>query len=137
MIASQHISRSTISHSTATHPNHILSHPISVDFDWQQLRQLAGEDSEFEYELLGMFLQDAQQSLRALEGAIAARCTTTIKDIAHSLRGASANVGACAMALSARQLEQTAHCGEFTQACGLLQQLHVQCEHIQSYLQAK
>ncbi|MEM6449289.1 MAG: Hpt domain-containing protein [Cyanobacteria bacterium P01_D01_bin.105] len=118
-------------------PNSICPNPISFDFDWQQLKQLAGEDNDFEYELLEMFLQDAKQNLQALERAIATRSTQAIKDIAHSLRGASANVGACSMALFARQLEQVAHCGQFTEAHSLLRQITVQCEHIQSYLQAK
>ena len=43
---------------------------------WQQLRQLAGEDADFEAELLAMFLTDASSSLIQLEQAIA---------IAHTL----------------------------------------------------
>lgn len=68
--------------------------PTTPDFDWQQLRQLADEDTDFEAELLEMFLQDAERSLRDLDLAIASRRIQAIEDIAHSLHGASANVGA-------------------------------------------
>ncbi|MFK8186536.1 MAG: Hpt domain-containing protein [Phormidesmis sp.] len=107
------------------------------NFDWQQLRQLAGEDTDFEYELLEIFLQDTQQSLQALEQAISSRSTQAIQDIAHSLRGASANVGANSLAIAARRLEQVPHCDQLTEAANLLQQLHDYCGYIQSHLQTK
>ncbi len=114
----------------------IASHTSTTpDFDWQQLKQLAGEDTDFEYELLEMFLKDAETSLRDLELAIARRSSQTIEEIAHSLRGASANVGACALALVARQLEHSARSGHLTEAHSLLQQLHNHCHRIRLHLQ--
>ncbi|MGI8933318.1 MAG: Hpt domain-containing protein [Phormidesmis sp.] len=93
------------------------------DFDWQQLRQLAGEDVDFEAELLAIFLHDAEESLRQLEQAIAHQNIRTIEEIAHSLRGASANVGASALARAAHQLEQIARSGEMTGTQAQLQDL--------------
>jgi histidine phosphotransfer protein HptB len=107
------------------------------DFDWQQLKQLAGEDAAFEAELLEMFLKDAEISLRALELAIASRSLQTIEEIAHSLRGASANVGACALAFSARQLEHAAHTAHLDDAQNLLQQIHTHCQKIRIHLQSQ
>lgn len=103
----------------------------SRDFDWQQLRQLAGEDSEFEAELLAIFLQDAEGSLAALEQAIASASPQSIEDVAHSLRGASANVGAKALAATALQIEQQARSGNIGNAAALLQQLKQQCKAVQ------
>ncbi len=111
--------------------------PTTPDFDWQQLRQLAGEDTDFEAELLEMFLQDAERSLRELERAIASRSLQAIEDIAHSLRGASANVGASALALAASQLEQMARSGKLVNpsaAQGLLQQIQKHCQRIRIHL---
>ena len=108
---------------------------LPAEFDWQQLRQLAGGDPEFEKELLTMFLDDAEASLRQLESAIASKSTTAIEDIGHSLRGASANVGASAMAAVARQLEQAAQKGKMTSASKLLQQLDTHCKKIRAQLQ--
>jgi HPt (histidine-containing phosphotransfer) domain-containing protein len=109
---------------------------LSTDFDWQQLRQLAGGDTEFEVELLKIFLVDAEGSLRQLEQAIASKSIETIEDIAHSLRGASANVGAKSLADAAFQLEQTARSGKITNARTLLQQMNVHCQSIQSHVQS-
>lgn len=106
----------------------------SVDFDWQQLRQLAGEDANFETELLTMFLHEAEKSLYQLEQAIAAQSVQAVENIAHSLRGASANVGAIAFAAVAFQLEQTARRGEIQGAHMLLQQLYQHYRRIRQHL---
>ncbi|NJM95831.1 MAG: Hpt domain-containing protein [Phormidesmis sp. RL_2_1] len=108
---------------------------IQADFDWQQLQQLAGEDADFETELLTMFLQDAKLSLSQLEGAIAQQDMLAIADIAHSLRGSSANVGAIALSRLASQLESIVNSGcHLTDAGALVQQLHGCCQRIQAYL---
>lgn len=100
------------------------------DFDWQQLRQLAGEDVDFEAELLAIFLSDAEENLKQLEQAIAHQNIRAIGEIAHSLRGASANVGASALARAAHQLEQIARSGEITGAQAQLQELHSHYQRI-------
>ena len=104
----------------------------SRDFDWQQLRQLAGEDSDFEAELLAIFLQDADNSLATLEQAIARSSPAAIEEAAHSLSGASANVGAKALAATARQLEQRARAGKIDNLTELLSQLYQQRNAIQA-----
>lgn len=109
----------------------------SPEFDWQQLRQLAGDDRAFEYELLEIFVQDAQQSLAKLENAIATRSIQAVQDTAHSLKGASANVGASALSLAARQLEQITRSEELAKAPMLLQQIRTHCSRIQRYIQTK
>lgn len=107
------------------------------EFDWQQLKQLAGEDTAFEAELLQMFLRDAQSSLEALEKAIASRSPQAVENIAHSLRGASANVGARSLAATARQLETLARSGRLTEAEALLHKMSHHCQSIQNYLRSR
>ena len=107
----------------------------SCYFDWQQLSQLAGEDREFEAELMAIFLQDAEHSLKQLEQAIASQSMQTIEEVAHSLRGASANVGAIALSAVALQLELNARGGDITGAHTLLKQLNQHCLWIQSQFQ--
>ena len=85
------------------------SSSAQIDFDWQQLRQLAGGDASFELELIAIFLEDTEAILKQLRQAIASQNSQTIIDLAHAIRGSSANVGACALARSARQLEQLTH----------------------------
>ncbi len=107
----------------------------SAEFDRQQLSQLAGGDADFEAELLTMFLSDTEESLRRLEYAITIKNTKTIESLAHSLKGSSANVGACALATVASQLEQTARKGKMTDARKLLRQLNIHCQKVQAQLQ--
>jgi hypothetical protein len=99
-------------------------------FDWNQLHQLAGGDSEFEIELLQMFLEDADSSLNQLAEAIAANHINQVEEIAHYLKGASANVGACALSQSAGQLELQARHGQLTQTDLRLQELKALCGEV-------
>ncbi|MBE9064719.1 Hpt domain-containing protein [cf. Phormidesmis sp. LEGE 11477] len=107
---------------------------LSAEFDWQQLQQLAGGDAAFEAELLAMFLEDAKNSLQQLEAAIATQNARTIEDVAHSLRGASANVGASTIAEIALELENTARAGETHNARQLVQEIGIHYQKIQSQL---
>lgn len=110
---------------------------IQPDFDWQQLRQLAGEDADFETELLTMFLSEADESLQQLGAAIASEDIQVTEDLAHSLRGASANVGAIALAQVASQIENLARNGEMSGTVELLAQLHHHCQNIQLQLRSR
>lgn len=109
----------------------------ACDFDWQQLSQLAGEDTDFEAELLAIFLQDAENSLGEIECAIADQDILAIEEAAHSLRGASANVGAKALAATAGQLEKIARSGKMTGAQTLLKQLTRHCRSVQTQLSVR
>jgi HPt (histidine-containing phosphotransfer) domain-containing protein len=111
--------------------------PTLPDFDWQQLKQLAGEDAAFETELLAIFLSDAHCSLEALEQAIADGDLTSVEAIAHALRGSSANVGASGLASAARALEQSARNGQLSQAQALCQRIQSYCYKIQAYVHSR
>ena len=117
---------------TPTSPVPTASDPVSPNFDWHQLNQLAGEDPNFAIELLAIFLKDAQNSLTLLERAIAAQSTQAIEEAAHALRGASVNVGANAIAQIAQQLEQSARSGRVAQARERLQQLRDRIQTLRS-----
>ena len=118
----------------------MLSANVSLslsNFDWQQLHQLAGGDVAFEAELLSLFIEDVEQSLAQLEQAIVARNVAAIEDIAHGLRGASANVGATAIARTAYRLEQAARAGRIESDRTIIATLHSHCQAITAYLQSK
>ena len=119
------------------------SSSAQIDFDWQQLRQLAGGDASFELELIAIFLEDTEAILKQLRQAIASQNSQTIIDLAHAIRGSSANVGACALAQSARQLEQLTHNSQLSgssalssEANQLLSQMRYHYQSIQSQFPA-
>lgn len=84
---------------------------VQPGFDWEQLNQLAGEDRGFAIELLAMFLKDTERHLAALDRAVANHSLQEVEDVAHTLKGASANVGAITMSELATQMEKAA-CAE-------------------------
>ncbi|MEM1238905.1 MAG: Hpt domain-containing protein [Cyanobacteria bacterium P01_H01_bin.26] len=96
---------------------------MAKNFDQEQLAQLSGGDKAFERELLQMFLVDIEDSLGQLTGAIAAGSQADIQDLAHYIKGASANVGAVALSREAAELERLAKKGQLATAPSSLRQL--------------
>ncbi len=119
------------------------SSSAQLDFDWHQLRQLANGDTAFELELMAIFLEDTEGSLNQLEQAIASQSIQAIADLAHTLRGSSANVGARTLSETARQLEHLAQSNPlpgsfadlFVEASRLLSQMRHHCQSIQAHFQ--
>ncbi|MEO0350315.1 MAG: Hpt domain-containing protein [Cyanobacteria bacterium P01_A01_bin.15] len=97
---------------------------MAKNFDQEQLAQLSGGDKAFEQELLQMFLADTENSLSQLAGAIATGNQTDIQELAHYIKGASANVGAVALSREAAGLERLAKKGQLATAPSSLKQLH-------------
>ncbi|MEM7065745.1 MAG: Hpt domain-containing protein [Cyanobacteria bacterium P01_B01_bin.77] len=93
------------------------------NFDREQLQQLAGGDTAFEKELLQMFVGDTEDTLEQLALAIDAENQTAIQELAHYIKGASANVGAVGMSKTAAQLEMSAKMGSLQGAPKRLRQL--------------
>lgn len=74
--------------------------------DIGQLWETTGGDREFIRELGDVFLNDVEDRLRQIEAAIAQASWDETKAMAHSIKGASANVGAATLARLAEQLEE-------------------------------
>ena len=96
---------------------------MDKNFDPEQLEQLAGGDKAFEKELLQMFVGDAENSLNQLATAITTDDQLAVQELAHYIKGASANVGAVGMSKTAAQLELLAKTGNLRAAPSSLQQL--------------
>ena len=58
----------------------------------EQLHQLSGQDPEFELELLQLFIEDSVNQLKTLKIAIANQDAESIRNIAHYLKGSSAQL---------------------------------------------
>lgn len=110
---------------------------MTISFDWNQLHQLAGGDKDFEVELLDMFINDAESSVMQLSEAISTSNLAVVEDIAHYIKGASANVGALALSSVAAQLELQAKRGQLVQAPKLLGQLQRCCQDVRQAVMAR
>ncbi len=109
----------------------------SLMLDWEHLHQLSEGNSEFELELLQMFVEDAQPQLETLAVAIAAKDVQQAMWVAHYLKGASGNVGATGMYLSAEKLEQLARQQQFEGATDLLANLTQFIHRLQAFLSSR
>jgi len=88
------------------------------------LRETFGDDPEFIQELLGLYLSDAQERVAALQAASQPVQWERLRQEAHQLKGASANVGADGMRSLAQQLEELAsHEQNPEQVAGLVQSI--------------
>ncbi len=96
---------------------------MANNFDLEQLEQLAGNDKSFQKELLTMFVEDIDNSLGQLAAAIAGEEPEGVRELAHYIKGASANVGAVGMAKTAAQIEKRAKAGSLQGASNSLRQL--------------
>ena len=96
---------------------------MAKNFDQEQLEQLAGGDKSFEKELLQMFVGDTEESLSHLATAISTENQSVVQELAHYIKGASANVGAIGMSAAAAQLEMLAKAGNLRAAPNSLRQL--------------
>jgi HPt (histidine-containing phosphotransfer) domain-containing protein len=77
-----------------------------MHIDWRSLQRLSEGNAKFELDLLKIFVQDSCEHLALLDSAIAQRRFDEIEQIAHHLKGASANVGAFVMRDAADELER-------------------------------
>lgn len=104
------------------------------DIDWEQLHELSGHDQEFEQELLQIFLQDSVEQVLHLQTAWAAGNLGEIRQIAHHIKGASANVGAVVISGWAAQIEMAARDNRGETIGRSLDELSQGVEKLKAYL---
>lgn len=93
-----------------TIPEETTSHPDDSNLDfpinWDYLHHLSDNNTEFELELLKMFIETTQSHLEAIGDAIAAHDFERIAWETHYIKGSSGNIGATTMQHAAEKLEQ-------------------------------
>ena len=62
--------------------------------DLSRLQETSEGDLEFEKELIEMYLEDAEKHVRNIENNYSDLDTRALRQIAHTLKGSSANIGA-------------------------------------------
>lgn len=97
--------------------------PMNVHINWMYVRQLADGNAEFALELLQLFVKDSLRQIKTLEEAIVTGNLPQIEQVAHYLKGASANVGAIVVQRIAEQLEHQARYRQLQDPLPLLKEL--------------
>ncbi|MBW1783807.1 MAG: response regulator, partial [Deltaproteobacteria bacterium] len=85
--AGKEIHRSTAETVTA-------SSPAKVPIDMKHLQEMTGSDTEFEREIIELFLKDVRERLHKLKEAIAEENASDLEKEAHAVKGAGINMGA-------------------------------------------
>ncbi|MDB9375683.1 response regulator [Nodularia sphaerocarpa] len=109
---------------------------IQLAIDWEHLHQLSENNTEFEWELLQIFVEDSQLHLEATKAAIATNNFQQLAREAHHLKGASANVGAISMQQAAEKLEQMSHQHDSSGTTELIVELEGFVQKITAFLAA-
>ncbi|PSB13317.1 hypothetical protein C7B61_01035 [filamentous cyanobacterium CCP1] len=109
---------------------------LSSHLNLHYLQRLSDGCPEFEVELLQVFVNDSYHHLHLLQQAVAHQNFPKIEQIAHHIKGASANVGASSMQHLADALEQRARQRQPQGLNHLTAQLEASLNHIQAFMQA-
>jgi HPt (histidine-containing phosphotransfer) domain-containing protein len=99
--------------------------------DFTRIQETSDGDTEFERELLGVFIEDCEDRIQRLSAAIAAGRLDEIKREAHTIKGAAANVGTTRLQEIAEQLEAL-HDGSISEGQALAGQLTEEFERVKA-----
>lgn len=115
-------------------------HAADVDepvFDRHVLLNLLGGDEEAAADIVREFLSDVPQQVAALRAALTVGDVERARVQAHTLKGASANVGAGALRAVAYRAETAAADGDLEALAGLLSDIEVQVMRLQKALNGR
>jgi two-component system, sensor histidine kinase and response regulator len=112
-----------------------VSQPKGPRIDFAAALDRLEGDRELLGELAQMFRKECPRAIEEILAAIAAPDAKTLERHAHSLRGSSANLGACAVSLAAGALEDCARSGNLERADDLFQTLEQELSHLLSELE--
>jgi HPt (histidine-containing phosphotransfer) domain-containing protein len=94
-------------------------------------------DEDFARELVDAFIGTGDRELASIATALGTGDDVTMRESAHTLKGASANLRASAATAAAEQLEVAAGLGESGQFPALADKLRTEMRRTIEYLQAK
>jgi HPt (histidine-containing phosphotransfer) domain-containing protein len=98
--------------------------------DRDQLRGITLDDRDLMQELLGLLVDDTARQLRLLDVAIRGHDQKQAMRLAHSCKGACANIGANAVAAALKRLEQQAARESFEECVATLAALDFELDRL-------
>ena len=111
----------------------------SIDYDViESLKELIDDDDpDFVVELLQEYLENADMNIRIIREATAANDAEKLTITAHTLKGASGNVGAVKMASLSKQLEEFGKNDNTHKAVNIVKELQNEFSSVREELQAE
>ncbi len=116
-----------------TLPAQPAHHPV----DWEALLQSLDGDEVFARDLADAFIGIGDRELAAIAAALCTGDANALRESAHALKGASANLRAAAAAAAAAQLESAAGSGKSAQIPELAKAVITEVRRMTAYLRSK
>ncbi len=113
-----------------SHENQIKPPPI----DFIYLHKLSEGNREFEQDILKVFTQDTQASLRVIRNAIASKDWSSVVKESHKIKGSSTNVGARSLHYLAGKLEKQVKADSLDSVDSLLSDLEKELVQVISFI---
>jgi CheY-like chemotaxis protein len=118
---------------TMAHPTDSVDTQSPIDRDaLENLRELGGP--ELLSELVEMFTHDAHTGLTALRKALEWDDADSVRQLAHSLKGSSGNLGAARVSNVCEELQRAGAAGRLEAVASLLEQLETEVERVSPLL---
>jgi CheY-like chemotaxis protein/HPt (histidine-containing phosphotransfer) domain-containing protein len=125
---------STISAGSAVQPQTIESEPVIFD-PAGVLSRLEG-DSALARIVFAAFLEDLPHQMRALKDLAASGDTVSAARTAHSIKGASANVGGESLRKLAAEMEKAADAGDWRSVVARMDEMELQFSRLKDAIEA-
>ncbi|MBL8012401.1 MAG: Hpt domain-containing protein [Candidatus Omnitrophica bacterium] len=106
---------------------------MSEIIDLKDFMERVQDDKELLLELLDIFQEDFVIKRQALQTAVSASDIAKIKEVAHSLKGASGNISAKEMHANFLKIEQAVKVNDLGQLGPILQEVDTQFELIKKF----
>jgi two-component system sensor histidine kinase/response regulator len=111
--------------------------PPHIPVDWDALLESIDGDEVFARDLADAFVETGTRELAAISTALRTGDASALRMAAHTLKGASANLRAPAVAAAAAQLESAVGLGENAQTAALAEKLTAEITKMTAYLRSK
>jgi two-component system sensor histidine kinase/response regulator len=105
--------------------------------DWEQIMKVSDGDLTFAQELVQLFIDSGDETLRDISAAMHRGDLAAIRSGAHSFKGSSANIYAPSASAAAGRLEDAARSGHVDQISRLEAELRGEAAKVMEFLRAR
>lgn len=106
---------------------------MSEIIDLKDFMERVQDDKELLLELLDIFQEDFVGKMQAMQEAVKSNDIAKIKEVAHSLKGASGNISAQEMHANFLKIEGAVKNNDLAQAAVILKDIDVQFDQIKQF----
>jgi len=111
--------------------------PTKVPIDLESALDRTGNDEEFLYELINIYVDDYEDKKEELKSAIEEENYSQIQEIGHSLKGSSANLSLTYMQAASLEMEMAGREKNLETAKAALKKLETEFEQVKNYFADK